>query len=353
MRTFIFLLPLLLSLPTTAQPNLLNDPDISWIGAFTTDYRFDATIPMKPHHYSYDWNTVGVEKLLMLPRPSGFPVTTDATELFWKIRLMELLDVRELEAFDDPQLETVLSEEDRLDRMSSLDTFYQTNEATQQTRMYLVRNEKNMEDFHGVRVYQWAYLRKSDRSIGYRAVSWAPLYGQVKEGTDRVAYEPVAWLPAFPAEDPDALRRSDDVSYVFVTTSRDQSPKLEEMKSLKGTMDWQSLISDFIRDPWATAYDTEGDFQELSARDIQEFSAGIDTIVTFDPLTYAENMQIVRHPDLSVEVGSIRFVVRWFYDERLRRLYYEPVGLSPMARVYDEEGNLRYYRPAFYWGMGR
>jgi hypothetical protein len=353
MRTFIFLLSLLLALPTFAQPSLLTDPDVEWIGAFTTDYRFDATIPMKPHLFSYNWNNVGVEKLLMPPRPSGFPLTTDATELFWKIRLMELLNTPELEAFNDPLLEVVLLENDRFDRMSSLDTIYQTNEATQQTWTYLVRNERNMEDFHGVRVYQWVYLRKSDRSIGYRAVSWAPLYGQANEGTDRVAYEPVAWFPVFPAEDPDALRRSDDVSYVFVTTSRDQSPKLEEMNPLKGTMNWQSLIFDFVRDPWAKAYSAEGDFQELSAEDLQYFSAGIDTIITFDPVTYAENIQIVHRPDLSEGVGYIRFVVRWFFDERLRRLYYEPVGLCPMTRVNDEEGNLRYYRPAFYWRMGR
>ena len=160
---------------------------------------------------------------------------------------------------------------------------------------------------------------------------------------------PALSLPAFPAEDPGALAESEDVPYVFVTTTRDHSPALEALTPLKGMMDWQKLISDFIAEPWMSAYSTEGDFMELTKEEIQHYRPGAYTVITFDIESYEERIRIIRRPEVSESVDSIRFVVRWFYDDRLRRLYYEPVGLAPMAGVNDEEGNFLYSRPAFYW----
>ncbi|MCB9282954.1 MAG: hypothetical protein H6563_02685 [Lewinellaceae bacterium] len=75
----------------------------------------------------------------------------------------------------------------------------------------------------------------------------------------------------------------------------------------------------------------------------------MDTVITFNVETYEERIQIIRRPELPKSLVSVRFVVRWFYDDRLRRLYYEPVGLAPMAKVNDDEGNFLYSKPTFYW----
>lgn len=307
----------------SAQSGLQSDPDIEWIGAFTADYRFDPAMPEPPFEWSWDWNWVTVEKLLMPPLPSGFPSASDATELFLKIRFWEALRSMDCACFEDPQLQTPLPEGEAYSRLSTLDTFFYTDNATKSTKFSLTRTEVGPENLHGVRLYQQAYLRKSTRQIGYRAVSWAPLLGDGSKGREKVVYKPVCWLPAFPAQDPRSLAVSDEIPYVFVTTTVGASPGMKDIQSLKGEMDWKGWLSDFFREPWAAAYAHDDDFIELNAEDMKQF-------------------------ETQESLLAMRFIVRWFWDDSRRMLLYEPVAWAPVGGVYDENGALE-YRQALFW----
>jgi hypothetical protein len=338
----------LFSFHLPAQSDLQSDPDIQWIGAFTSDYRFDPTMPDPPFEWSWEWNAVTAEKLLMPPLPSGFPTTSDGTELYLKIQFMNALRSRDCKCFDDPQLQTPLEGSEVYGRLSTLDTFFYTDDATKSARFSISTMEVGLENLHGVRLYQQAYLRKSTRMIGYHVVSWAPMLGDGSKGRENVVYKPVCWLPAYRAENPASMAASDKIPYVFVTNTRSNSPALKEFQPLKGEADWKGWLSDFIREPWATAYAHDDSFQELLAEDLLQFSARIDTVIVFDPETFEQAIEVRYKPDAPESLQAARFIVRWFWDDRLRKLYFQPVAWAPVGGVYDENGGLVYLK-ALFW----
>lgn len=346
------MLPLLavlaIAATSAAQSNLFTNPDIAWIGAFTTDYRFDPALPSGVFQETRNWNTLAVEKLLVPPLPSGFPGLIDGMELFWKLKVSKMLTSPEIAAFEDPLLTKPMPENAINEKFSWVDTIYSFDSEKYEEQIQLVRNYLSIEDLAGIRIFQQVYFRKSTRSIGYQSVSWAPFYWKPSNGSDSTVSRPICWLPAFPAENPELLRHSEDVSYVFVTTTGNQSPTLEEITLVKGAVDFRELFSDFIRKPWAPAY-AAADFEELSVSDLlRNFDTGMDTIIVFDPVTFEETVAVTQHESIGERVHSIRFTVRWFYDDRKRQLYYAFVGLAPSERILDEEGNFLFSKALFY-----
>lgn len=353
MKPLLFsLTAFLFSLHLPAQSDLLSDPDIEWIGAFTSDYRFDPTMPDPPFEWSWDWNAVTVEKLLMPPLPSGFPSSSDGTELYLKIQLWDAIRSWELTYFEDPQLQTPMEHGEVYGRITTVDTSFYTDDATKSTRFSISTMEVGLENLHGVRLYQQVYLRKSTRMIGYHVVSWAPLLGDGSKGRENVVYKPVCWLPAYRAENPASMAASDEIPYVFVTNTRSNSPALKEFQPLKGEADWKGWVSDFIREPWAAAYSHDDSFQEFTAEEMLLFSAGKDTVIMYDPETFEETIEVRYHPEASESLLAARFIVRWFWDDRLRKLYFQPVAWAPVGGVYDEKGALRYSKALFWVKMG-
>lgn len=346
-RLFYLFAALAVSLPISAQSNLLSDPDITWIGTFTSDYRLDPTLPSGIFAETGAWNNLAVEKLVVPPLPSGFPDLIDGTDLFWKLKVDEALHSGELEFFEDPLLTRPMPEGAIYEKLSRLDTVISFDVESYEEKISIVRNEVSFESFAGVRILQQCYYRKSTRSIGYCAVSWAPLYDNSWDGSDSTILTPVCWLPAFPAEDPGMLRQLEDVSYVIVTTTRSQSPALDKISPVKGVMDLPGFFSDFIKEPWAPAY-SAADFSELEPSDLWEFGARRDTMVAFDLETFEERITISQSLPIEERIDAIRFTVRWFYDDRKRRLYYEFVGLAPTERFFDEQGEVMFSKAMFY-----
>lgn len=353
-RIFLPLLTALaLAATSAAQSDLLSDPDVEWIGSFTTDCRFDPVLPLVGYLETQGWNYLAIEKLTVQPLASGFPARGanpgqyDEMGLFWARKLNEMLRSGEVECYDDPLLKNALPENELNARLSSLDTIITIDVETYKERISVILNEVDFEDYAGVRIFQQVYLRKSTRSIGCRAVSWAPLLFDEPDGLDSTLLcKPVCWLPTFPAENPALLRLSEDVSYVVVTTTRDQSPALEDITPVKGTVNFRRFFSDFIREPWAPAWSAD-DFSELTPSDLQKMDGGMDTIIVFNPETFEETITVTRQAPIGERIEAIRFAVRWFYDDRQRRLFYEFVGLAPTEGFY-EAGKLIYSKPLFY-----
>ncbi|MBK6619369.1 MAG: hypothetical protein IPG32_00245 [Saprospirales bacterium] len=351
-RLFYLFAALAVSLPVSAQSSLLSDPDIVWMGTFSGDYRLDPTMPSGLYAETGAWNNLAVEKLAVPPLPSGFPDLIDGTDLFWKLKVDEALYSEELEFFEDSLLTRPLPEDAIYGKLSRLDTVISFDLESYEEKISIVRSDLSFESLAGVRILQQCYYRKSSRSIGYRAVSWAPLYSKSLNGSDSTVLVPICWLPAFPAENPDMLRNSEEVSYIAVTTTRNQSPTLDKITPVKGVVDLPGFFSDFIKEPWAPAYSAD-DFSGLEPSDLWEFGARMDTMVTFDIEPFGERMTISQSLPIEERIDAIRFTVRWFYDDRKRRLYYEFVGLAPTERFFDEKGEFMFSKAMFYLKGGK
>ena len=99
-----------------------------------------------------------------------------------------------------------------------------------------------------------------------------------------------------------------------------------------------------------TVYSTEDDkfSSPLTSDEVAAMGATIDTIITFDPETYEEQIQIVRNELNPEDVKRFRIKEIWFFDEETSTLQVRVLGIAPLIDVKDDNGNFRYEQPMFW-----
>ena len=88
--------------------------------------------------------------------------------------------------------------------------------------------------------------------------------------------------------------------------------------------------------------------KRLSTDDVLSMLSKADTVVTFDPETYEEKVQIVRNDINWEDVKRFRIKEVWFFDKQASMLRVRILGIAPMIDVRDNEGNFRFEKPMFW-----
>ena len=76
--------------------------------------------------------------------------------------------------------------------------------------------------------------------------------------------------------------------------------------------------------------------------------ASVDTVITFDPETYEENIAVVRNDLNPEDVKRYRVKEIWFFDEESSTVQVRILGIAPLKDVTDDNGNFRYEQPMFW-----
>ncbi len=99
-----------------------------------------------------------------------------------------------------------------------------------------------------------------------------------------------------------------------------------------------------------TAYGTDDDkfSYPLEPDEVASMGATVDTIITFDPETYEEQIQVVRNDLNPVDIKQFRVKEVWFFDEESSRLDVRILGIAPLQDKIDENGNYQYTLPLFW-----
>ena len=111
-----------------------------------------------------------------------------------------------------------------------------------------------------------------------------------------------------------------------------------------------SILMDATTNGDLTAYSTEDDkfTSPLTPEEVASMGATIDTVITFDPETYEEQIQVVRNDLNPEDVKRFRMKEIWFFDEETSTLQVRILGIAPLIDVKDENGNFRYEKPMFW-----
>ena len=88
--------------------------------------------------------------------------------------------------------------------------------------------------------------------------------------------------------------------------------------------------------------------KRLSTDDVLSMLSKTDTIVTFDPETYEEKVQIVRNDINWADVKRFRLKEVWFFDKETSTMQVRILGIAPLIDVKDSEGNFRYEKVMFW-----
>ena len=99
-----------------------------------------------------------------------------------------------------------------------------------------------------------------------------------------------------------------------------------------------------------TVYSVEDDkfTYKLEPDEVASMGASVDTVITFDPETYEEQIQVVRNDLNPEDVKRFRLKEVWFFDEESSRLQTRILGIAPLIDVNDDNGNFRYEKPMFW-----
>ena len=111
-----------------------------------------------------------------------------------------------------------------------------------------------------------------------------------------------------------------------------------------------SILMSGAIDEKITVYSTEDDkfTAPLSPDEVASMGATVDTVITFDPETYEEQIQVVRNDLNPEDVKRFRIKEIWFFDEETSTLQVRILGIAPLIDVKDENGNFRYEKPMFW-----
>lgn len=111
-----------------------------------------------------------------------------------------------------------------------------------------------------------------------------------------------------------------------------------------------SILMDATQNGELRAYSGENDkFTELITPDeVASMGASVDTVVTFDPETYEEKIQVVRNELNPEDIKRFRIKEMWFIDKETSTMQVRILGIAPLLEVKDENGNLKYELPMFW-----
>lgn len=110
------------------------------------------------------------------------------------------------------------------------------------------------------------------------------------------------------------------------------------------------IVLDKIKSKAITVYSAEDDnfTTPLCWADIEKMTSTQDTVITFDPETYEEQIQVVTNEINVDDVKKYRIKEMWYFDSQYSTMRVRILGIAPIIGVFDEMGNFRYEKPLFW-----
>ena len=102
--------------------------------------------------------------------------------------------------------------------------------------------------------------------------------------------------------------------------------------------------------PEITLYSTIDDkFTEaLDPDEAAGIGMSIDTIITFDPVTFEEKMKVVRNELNWEDIKRFRIKEVWFFDEETSTMQVRILGIAPLREIFNDQGEFKYEQPMFW-----
>ena len=111
-----------------------------------------------------------------------------------------------------------------------------------------------------------------------------------------------------------------------------------------------TILMEAAKNGEITVYSTEDDkfTNPLKPEEVAQMGASVDTIITFDPETYEEQIKVVTNEINPEDVKRFRIKEVWFFDEETSTMQVRVLGIAPLLDETDDNGNFLYELPMFW-----
>jgi len=326
------------SLLQAQYDDLLRNPDITWVAEYTTD--FEMNPENEDELYPRRFNYLDVIQFQNSGNENGLYGNKIFAKKYLSQQFLKNASRKGFSCYKDSLVSNLLAKEEFFSTMSKTDTAV----GGCYNDTFIIHNDVSYEQVWCFRARQVFWYNQKNKAFESRVLAYAPVIDIKDKEGNFAGTRALFWLKA--DTNPSKFFKNKRFNYIFQTKMKDNAPRFEDFKVIKGSFDFKKFFGAEIGNPSHPFLSRDN----YSPADMQAFRVecfGTDTIVTFHPETYEEQISI-EHRNCIEQIEKIRFVQNWYYDEHRNRLYARLTGIAPLAAIRDAEGELRYYKPLFY-----
>ncbi|MCO6480552.1 MAG: hypothetical protein J5I94_28170 [Phaeodactylibacter sp.] len=329
-RPIIILLLLFpFSLPAQIE-GLIKDKDIIWAAEVESVICFDAITRSLPPQVL---EAIPVKVIQETPdSPALHPFAREARKL-----------IRQgaFPAFADRGLRQPLSHREALGHMVAVDTIVVFDPETYEEKIHVVRKDMlENTSFFAVRQL-WLYNGKKNE-LETIALAIAPA---IERPSQTGEFHPLVWFRLPPPRRSLARLKSPAVQFA---THLEYTVAEEQIEVLKGEeTHLKKILIERLKKGELTGYDQWN--QPIPLSEAEGIFIHQDTIITFDPETYEENVQAVRMEFGPMDITDFHVQQNWLFAPSRNSLQCITTALGPAIPVIDEYGTQMALKPLFFW----
>jgi len=207
------------------------------------------------------------------------------------------------------------------------------------------------------RIKQWWFYDKEKESIGSLVRAIAPIMELGKSDGSKI-YKPLFWVEMKQSVDKDYDYNSPTVIWAKETLS---SLSFKDVKKVKGRTN-KTLKNVLYKAPkkGKTQVLENDSWYSYCAEELEQnqvdiiLSSSVDTLITFDPETFVEEVTVKKNPELKFkDLDYMRVLQHWYFDKSTNTLASKVISIGPLENVYDDQGKLKYRRAIYYVPSGQ
>lgn len=235
---------------------------------------------------------------------------------------------------------------------STVDTVITFDPNTGIEQKQMVKNEINVMDIVSCRTKQIIYLEERTNRLQTQLIAIAPLIQMRDEHGMSTFKKPMAWIRIEDIFGEKIDENSPLVSWAASISNRKLPLDFSQLTVVKGNLDFRKYLTDetLYRDFEIIGTESGYDSDDLMTQEEFEnvYGVHVDTVITFDPTTYEEIIQVVKHDYAISETNHCRLAQDWYYLPEKRLIINRLRAVAPLYEQKDEEGNFLFFQPMYH-----
>lgn len=343
-----------IALAQTPVQNLLKNPDINWVAEAYTYYaptvnsRDLGKKEMKRLYHIEERNSVRLLKLVDILSDDNLFGGSKGLATF-----VLNLDASKVKIYTDADLKNTYTAQEYQKKKSSIDTIITFDPKTYEELVQVVVRAINEDQLEVFKIKQLIYYNNKTKQLGSMPIAIAPMLTVRNKKGEVEKHTAVFWLSINALEASLDLNKS--IYDYAIRMTRSISEK--EMKVVKGKGTLGDVVKDMVT--YATQnpkkvklYQNIGYMEAMTEEEVANFGSSVDTIITFDPKTFEEIVQVVTDKFDPKDVCSLGLVQDWVWDAKEQQLNIRLIAYAPIKHQKDKfipEGR---FIPLFYKKAG-
>jgi len=233
----------------------------------------------------------------------------------------------------------------------SIDTTTILDPVTKEETIVVAHTEPRYQ-VQAFKVRQWWYYDKEKKSLGAIVRAIAPIMETEKSNGDFIS-KTLFWIEMeqdynkdYNFNDPFIIWAKETVtSLSFKNIKKKKGRTKKTLKNLTYKNPKKGKIEVLENESWYPYCANPIDKEEVG----RLLESSIDTITTFDPETFQEDVQFIKKNDVDYKDFELHRVLQhWYFDKSTNTLASKVITIGPLENVYDDKGKLKFRRALYY-----